>query len=87
MLAKRRCMKPCCVEFPVLVAVGAEPLAGVVVPFIGKAHGDAIVGEGPQFLDQPVVQFPCPFARQELVDLRRGPTGNSARLRQRVSGV
>ena len=35
------------VEFPVLVAVAAEPVAAVVVPFIGEAHGDAIVRETP----------------------------------------
>jgi len=36
------------VELPVLVAVGAEPLSRVVVPFIGKAHGDAVTGAGPK---------------------------------------
>ena len=36
------------VELPVLVAVAAEPLAAVVVPFIGEAHGDAVAREGPQ---------------------------------------
>src|SRR5438128_1988710 len=41
------------VEFPVLVAVAAEPIATVVMPFVGEAHGDAVVTEGPEFLDQP----------------------------------
>jgi hypothetical protein len=31
------------VEFPVLVAVAAEPVAAVVMPFIGKAYGDAVL--------------------------------------------
>jgi hypothetical protein len=31
------------VEFPVLVAVAAEPVAAVVVPLIGKAYGDAVL--------------------------------------------
>jgi len=53
-------------EFPVLVSIGAEPVAGVVMPLIGVAHGNTVVGEGPQFLDQTVVQFLLPFAGQEL---------------------
>ena len=35
------------VEFPVFVAVAAVPLAGVVVPFVGEADGDAMAAEGP----------------------------------------
>lgn len=35
------------VEFPILVAVTTEPQSGIVMPFISKAHGDAIVGKGP----------------------------------------
>ena len=45
------------VELPILVAIGAEPVAGVVVPFVGVAHGDAGVGVGPEFLDQAVTAF------------------------------
>lgn len=56
-------------EFPVLVAVGAKPLAAVVMPFIGKSDRDAIAGKGPEFLDQPIVQFARPFAGQECDDL------------------
>jgi hypothetical protein len=43
------------VEFPVLVAVAAEPVAAVVVPLIGKAYGDAVRAKGPDLLDQAVV--------------------------------
>src|SRR4051812_9276031 len=43
------------VEFPQLVAVAAEPLAGVVVPFVLEAHRDAALVEGPKFFDQPIV--------------------------------
>ena len=50
------------VELPILVAIAAEPMAAVVVPFIGKAHGYAIFAEGPDFLDQPVVEFAIPLA-------------------------
>ena len=56
------------VEFPVLVAVAAEPVAAVVVPLIGEAHGDAVVAERPDFLDQAVVELAVPFARQERLD-------------------
>src|SRR6266851_4189541 len=38
------------VEFPVLVAVAAEPITAVVVPLVCKAHGDAVLTEGPHFL-------------------------------------
>ena len=30
------------VKLPILVAVGAIPVSGVVVPFVGEAHCDAI---------------------------------------------
>ncbi|KTC63755.1 hypothetical protein AO262_27260 [Pseudomonas fluorescens ABAC62] len=49
------------VEFPILIAVRAKPVAGVVMPFVGITHGNAVVGEGPEFLDQAVIQFPGPF--------------------------
>src|ERR1051326_278187 len=56
------------VELPILVAVGAEPVAGVVVPLVAKAHGDAVLAECPQFFDEPVVKLLGPFAGQELKD-------------------
>ena len=40
----------------------------VVVPFVSEAHRDAVSGERPQFLDEPVVQLPGPLARQESND-------------------
>src|SRR5918993_5835652 len=57
------------IELPVLVAVGAEPEAVVVVVFVGEAHGDAVGSAGPQFLDQAVVELARPFAAQEGLDL------------------
>ena len=57
------------VEFPVLIAVRPIPMAGIVVPFIGKAHSDAVVGSGPDFLDQAVIELLGPFTRQETDDL------------------
>ncbi len=56
------------VERPVLVAVGAEPVARVVVPFIGEAHGDAVAGKRPEFLDQPVLLLALPLAAEEFDD-------------------
>src|SRR5258705_2335465 len=54
------------VELPVLVAVGAEPVAGVVVPLVGETHGDAVAVKRPKFLDEAIVQFLAPLAGQEL---------------------
>src|ERR1051326_2618742 len=56
------------VELPVLVAVAAIPIAAVVVPFIGKAHSNAVVAESPDLFDQPVVQLLGPLAGQEGFD-------------------
>ena len=38
------------VEFPVLIAVAAEPVAAVVMPLIGEAHGNAILAKSPDLL-------------------------------------
>src|SRR5258708_4619364 len=56
------------VEFPVLVAVAAEPMSAVVVPFIGEAHGDPILAAAPDFLDQPVVELTIPLAPEKGLD-------------------
>src|SRR5262245_46947006 len=56
------------VEFPILIAVGAEPVAGVIVPFIGETHGDAVAVKGPEFLDETIIQFPIPLPREKLDD-------------------
>ena len=56
------------VEFPVLVAVAAEPITAVVVLLIYKAHGDAVLTERPHFLNQPVVQLAVPFARKKFLN-------------------
>jgi len=55
-------------KLPVLVAVRAEPLSTVVVPFVGEAHRDPCVVKRPHLLDQPVVELPIPLSRQELDD-------------------
>jgi hypothetical protein len=57
------------VELPVLIAVGAKPVSRIVVVLVGEAHGDAIAAEGPEFLDEPVVELAVPLPRQEGDDL------------------
>jgi hypothetical protein len=39
------------------------------VIFVGVAHGDAVAGEGPQLLDQAVLQFAVPLAGEEGLGL------------------
>ena len=39
------------VKLPIFVAIAAKPATTVVVPLVGKANGDAIVAESPNFLD------------------------------------
>ncbi len=56
------------VELPILVAIAAKPVAGIVVPFIGEAHGYAVVAKRPELLDQPIVELAIPFAREECLD-------------------
>src|SRR5262245_9170125 len=57
--------QPVRVELPVLVAVAAEPVAAVVMPFVSEAHGEAVVVERPELLDQTIVELLVPLARQE----------------------
>src|SRR4029450_11231340 len=57
-------------ELPVLVAVGTEVLAAVVEPLVREAHGDPVAGEGPELLDEAIVELPVPLAREELHDRR-----------------
>src|SRR5262249_33719849 len=53
------------VELPVLVPIGAEPVTTVVMPLIGKAHGDTVACERPQLLDESIVELPGPLASEE----------------------
>ena len=39
------------IELPVFIAVGSKPISGIIVPLIGKAHGDTVVLARPQFFD------------------------------------
>src|SRR5215203_7326160 len=53
------------VELPLLVAVGAVPLPGIVVPFILEAYGDAVLIERPEILDQAIIVLFRPLSREE----------------------
>src|SRR5262249_54390779 len=69
MLAMRLRMRPSASNLPVLVAIAAKPVAGIVVPFICKAHSDPVVAECPHLLNQPIVQLAIPFAREKRLNL------------------
>lgn len=56
------------IELPVLVPVRPKPVPRIVVPFIGEANGDAVAVEGPELLDETVVQFFLPLARKKFND-------------------
>src|ERR1700722_1608301 len=56
------------VEFPVFIAVAAKPMTAVVVPLVGKSHGYSVVAKGPEFLDEPIVEFAGPLAREKRLD-------------------
>src|SRR5262245_35824158 len=76
--------EPAGVKFPVLVTVGPEPVARVIVPLVREPYRDAARSESPQLFDEPVVEFLVPLPGQELHD--GGPTcRNSERFRQTES--
>ena len=56
------------IKLPVFVALRAPPLSGAVMPFVGKAYGNAVAVICPQFLDEPIVQFVVPLSGQKLND-------------------
>src|SRR6185312_5027464 len=58
------------VELPLFVAIGAMPPAVGVMPLVLKAHRDAVAIEGPDVLDQAIVQLGGPFALEESHDRR-----------------
>src|ERR1700751_3708488 len=60
--------QPVLIEFPILIAIRAEPVPGVIVLFIGKTHGDTVSLERPKLFDQPIVQLFRPFASEKRDD-------------------
>src|SRR6266852_3065336 len=57
------------VELPIFIAIRSKPIAGVIVPFIRKAHGDTVSLERPKLFDQAVVQLFGPFASEKRDDV------------------
>jgi hypothetical protein len=55
----------CLIKLPVFVAIGAEPLAGHIMPFIGETHRHAVFAKALDFLDQPIVVLPLPLSGKE----------------------
>src|SRR5262245_39706184 len=70
---KPKSHQPILVKLPVLVAMRAEPVSGVIVPFVGEPHGDTVAVVSPKLFNQPVVEFFRPLAFQKLNDL--SPSG------------
>ena len=44
-------------KLPILIAIRAEPIPRVVVPFVSEAHGNTISAVCPELFDEPVVQL------------------------------
>src|SRR3954471_24832361 len=53
--------QPMLIEFPVLVAIAAKPIAAVVVPFVSEANRDPVIAERPNLLDEAVVKLAIPL--------------------------
>src|SRR5450432_1581505 len=62
------------IELPVLIAVTPVPVAGIVVPFVSEANGNAAPSKCPELLDESVVEFALPLACEEDHD-RLAPGG------------
>src|SRR5665213_1722483 len=58
------------VKFPVLVAIAARPIATAITALIGEPHRDAVVGERPKFLDEAILEFSRPLAREKGLNSR-----------------
>ena len=73
------------VEFPELVAVGAEPLPFFVVPFVFEADGNAVFAEAPEGFLEAVVELALPLALEDALFSSR-PLRKVVRLRHCESG-
>ena len=62
--------QPVFVEVPVFVPVRAKPIAGVVMPLVGKPHRNSAAVKCPQLLDETIVEFLPPLASEEFDDCR-----------------
>src|SRR6267378_7007564 len=63
--SKPQAHQPVLIELPILIAIRAKPIPGVIVAFIGKAYGDTVSLERPKLFDQPIVQLFRPFASEK----------------------
>jgi hypothetical protein len=67
-----RCMtlshKAISIKFPIFVSMRAEPFSGLVMILVTVTNGDAVVGKGPQLLDQTIVKLSFPFSTQEIAN-------------------
>src|SRR6266446_2325873 len=54
--------KPVLIVLPILISVGTEPVAAVVMTLIGEANSNPIFTKGPDLLNEAIVQLVRPFA-------------------------
>src|ERR1700730_12203307 len=57
------------IKFPILIAIRAEPVSGIIVRLVSEAHGNAIAVKRPKLFDPPILQFFSPLARKNSDDL------------------
>src|SRR5437762_9204249 len=58
------------VELPLLVAMGAKPACRRIARLVDEADGDAVCGEGPDLLDEAVLELALPLAGEKGLDCR-----------------
>src|SRR6266403_2223518 len=85
--SKPQAHQPDLIELPIFIAIRAKPIPGVIVPFIGKAHGDTASLERPKLFDQPIVQLFRPFASEKRDDFLPSVYKFRAVSPSRVNGV
>src|SRR5215213_8780021 len=62
--------QPVRVEFPILIPIGSEPGAAIVVMLVCEPHSDPVSGKRPELLDQTVFELLRPFPGEERFDCR-----------------
>src|SRR3954465_11936302 len=62
-------------------------MSGIIMPFVGETHRNAIAVVRPEFFDEPVVQLSGPFAREKFDDLLSPDRKFGAISPLRVDGV
>ena len=77
MLARRRRISPFSANSQFSLPYERNQLPEVIVPFVSETNRDAVFGERPKLLDQPVVDLFRPFPREERNNL--GAAANELR--------